>query len=76
MLHCEQGAMELVEKAILKYKEYFKQPFLFYEYSHITENDEYDVSLAGAKKFVSFIDKRIESNAPVDIPDGYFERKY
>ncbi|MGX6979146.1 hypothetical protein ACWN8V_07785 [Vagococcus elongatus] len=68
--------MELVEKAILKYKEYFKQPFPFYEYTHITENNEYDVSVEGAKRLTRFIHDLIEKNTPVEIPDGYFERKY
>lgn len=72
----QDGASEIVESAIDRYEGYFDESFPLYEYIDMTKDKEFDFSLKGAKKLSEFIDKRIEDNKPVPIPEGYEERLY
>ena len=76
MLSAEEGASEIVNEAIDKYENHFEQIFPFYEYIHITKDEDYDISIHGAKKLFEFIDGCILKDTPVPIPDGYEERMY
>lgn len=76
MFSSEEGAYSIIEDAISKYEEHFDLDFPIYEYIHITKNDHYDFSVAGAKKLGKFIDQRIEKNDPVNVPEDYYERRY
>ena len=72
----DMAAATIVNELEEKYEEHFGKIFPLYEYLHITRDDPYDVSFAGAKRFEEFINGRIAENTPVPIPEGYEERLY
>lgn len=76
MFFSEDGAYDIIRRATEKYKLHFDESFPLYEYIDMTKDKEFDFSLKGAKKLSEFIDKRIEDNKPVPIPEGYEERVY
>lgn len=73
MLFIEDGAKEIFSEAIDSYSERFGEEFPYFEYTHITSSDSYDVSIEGAKQLKKFIDGL---KKPVKIPEGYAERVY
>ena len=76
MFNWEKDAETIIDIAMDKYEEHFKESFPLYEYLELTQNDEYDFSLRGSKRLSDFIDDRIRDNKPVAIPEGYEERLY
>ncbi|WP_312540921.1 hypothetical protein [Enterococcus sp.] len=76
MFTSEDGAYPLISAAVDKYEAHFDSIFPLYEYINITSENGYDFSVKGATKFEIFIAERIESNEPVEIPEGYEERLY
>lgn len=76
MLFVEDGAALIMDAAIQRYEDNFKVDFPLYEHLDITRSNGYDVSIAGAKRLSTFIDGRIEADAPVEIPEGYADRLY
>ena len=73
MLYVEDGAEDIFSKALDSYFIRFGEKFPYYEYLHITQSGEYDVSVAGSKQLKKFIDGL---KKPVKIPEGYAERVY
>lgn len=76
MFSAEGGAMEIIEKATDEYQKHFDNEFPLYEYIHVTSDEIYDFSIAGAKQLAAFINGRIDINKPVKVPDDYYERVY
>ena len=76
MFTFESGAGELIDAVVEKYENHFGRTFPLYEFIRTTSSDDYDFSIAGAKRLEKFIDGRIKDNKPVKIPDGYEEWKY
>lgn len=76
MFSVEDGSEKIVNDATEKYEKHFGKTFPLYEYIHMTKDKTYDFSLEGSKKLSNFINKRIEDNKPVPIPEGYEERVY
>lgn len=76
MFTFEDGAGEMIDKVVEKYEIHFELTFPLYEFIRTTSSDDYDFSIAGAKRLEKLIDGRIKENKPVKIPDGYEERKY
>ncbi|MDB1690576.1 hypothetical protein PMV44_01785 [Enterococcus casseliflavus] len=76
MFTSEDGAYPMISRAVDKYEAHFDSVFPLYEYISITAGNGYDFSIKGAIKFEAFIDDRIKSNEPVEIPEGYEERLY
>ena len=76
MFTFEDGAGEMIDKAVERYEIHFELTFPLYEFIRTTSSDDYDFSIAGAKRLGKFIDGRIKDNKPVKIPDGYEDRKY
>jgi len=76
MLFVEDGAAQIMDAAIQKYEDKFETIFPLYEHLNLTRGGKYDVSISGAKSLVTFIEKCIKNNDPVEIPDGYEERLY
>ncbi|KRN82890.1 hypothetical protein IV87_GL001844 [Pediococcus ethanolidurans] len=72
----EDGAALIMNAAIQRYEDKFEVDFPLYEHLDLTSGDGYDVSAAGAKRLSTFIDGRIEADAPVEIPEGYEDRLY
>lgn len=73
MLFIEDGAKDIFSKALESYSERFGEEFPYFEYIHITQSGEYDVSVEGAKRLRQFIDGL---KNPVETPKGYEERVY
>ena len=73
LLYVEDGAEDIFSTALDSYFIRFGEKFPYYEYLHITQSDEYDVSIEGAKQLKKFIDGL---KKPVEIPEGYAERVY
>lgn len=73
MLFIEDGAKDVFSKALESYSERFGEGFPYFEYIHITQSDEYDVSIEGAKRLKQFIDGL---KKPVKTPKEYEERVY
>lgn len=76
MFTSEEGAWDVIEKAVNKYEKQFLEEFPVYEYTNITTGKGFDFSIKGAVKLSEFIDERIKNNKPVDIPEGYNKRIY
>ena len=76
MLYVEDGAAQIMNAAIQKYEDKFKDDFPLYEHLDITSGDGYDVSISGANSLAEFIETRIKNNNPVEIPEGYEDRVY
>ena len=76
MFTFEDGAGEMIDKVVEKYEIHFELTFPLYEFIRTTSSDDYDFSIAGAKRLEKFIDGRIKDNKPVKVPDGYEDRKY
>lgn len=76
MFSFEDGAADIIENIINKYESHFEREFPLFECLGITRNGEYDFSVSGAKKLALFVDKRIDNNEPVKMPDDYETRKY
>ena len=72
----EVGAMSIIDAIVEKYEIHFELTFPLYEFIRTTSSDDYDFSIAGAKRLEKFIEGRIKDNKPVKIPDGYEDRKY
>lgn len=73
LLYVEDGAEDIFSNALDSYFIRFGEKFPYYEYLHITQSGEYDVSIEGAKQLKKFIDG-LKKN--VEIPEGYAERVY
>jgi hypothetical protein len=76
MFSAEDGAWEIINKAINKYETHFENIFPVYEYVKMTSGNGYDFSVSGAKRLSDFIDNQIEQGKPVAIPDDYENRLY
>lgn len=76
MFRAEDGAWEIIEKGVGKYKNHFDSIFPVYEYTNMTSGNGYDFSVDGAERLSNFIDDRIKQNNPVAVPDGYEDRLY
>jgi len=76
MLHFEIGASEVLNPVLDAYTEQFGDDFPLYEYLNVTRNDEYDISVTGAKRLVDLIKQSISQNRPVPKPDDYDDRVY
>ena len=76
MFTFEDGAGDAVDAAVEKYENHFGIIFPLYEFIRTTSSDDYDFSVAGAKRLEKFINGRIKDNKPVKIPEGYEYRKY
>lgn len=76
MFTAEDGAWGIIEKAMNKYEKGFGVEFPVYEYTDMTASNGFDFSVKGARKLSDFIDERIKSNKPVEVPKGYDERVY
>jgi hypothetical protein len=76
MFHAENGAWEIINKAVSKYETHFDAIFPIYEYTEMTSGSGYDFSLSGAKRLSDFIDDRIKQDKPVAVPEGYEDRLY
>ncbi|MCV3315844.1 hypothetical protein NVV78_07805 [Pediococcus ethanolidurans] len=76
LFSAEDGASKILNEALDRYEQHFKEGFPIYEYINITSNDDYDISISGVKKLADFISKRIEINLPVEVPKDYWERMY
>lgn len=76
MFRVEDGVGYMVDDAQDKYERHFNKIFPLYEYVDMMIDGDYDISVAGAKRLSTFIDGRIEADAPVEIPEGYEDRLY
>lgn len=76
MFSFEYGAEDIIDRAVNKYKNHFDQGFPLYEFIHINREDDYDFSVAGARRLEKYIRKRIQQNKRVPIPEGYYDRVY
>lgn len=76
MFTFEDGSGVMIDNAVEKYESHFGLTFPLYEFIRTTSNDDYDFSVAGAKRLEKFIEGRIKDNNPVKIPEGYEDRKY
>ncbi|EPH98177.1 coenzyme F420 hydrogenase domain protein [Enterococcus faecalis 13-SD-W-01] len=76
MFTSEEGAYPIINEAVDKYENHFSKEFPLYEYLHITKDEKYDFSLAGANKLAQFIEDCINDKKPVLIPEGYDDRLY
>lgn len=76
LFSAEDGASEILNEALDRYEQHFKEGFPTYEYINITSNNDYDISISGVKKLADYINKRIEINLPVEVPKDYWERMY
>lgn len=72
----EDGADEISSAAIDRYEEHFKKQFPFYNYLDMTSDENYMLSVSGAKRLSKFIDERIKKNKPVYLPPDYAQRLY
>ena len=76
MLTFEDGAQDIINDSLDKYKETFEEQFPFYLYLDVTKGGKWDVSVVGCKRLKKIIDKAIADNKPVYKPDDYDERNY
>ncbi|WP_332238890.1 hypothetical protein [Sporolactobacillus sp. KGMB 08714] len=76
MFHSEDGAWEIIDKAVEKYENHFNNIFPIYEYVKMTSGNGYDFSVLGAKRLSDFIDNQIKQDKPVAVPDDYEDRLY
>lgn len=76
MFSMEEGALEIINSAMDDYEKKFDAEFPLYEYIEMTKGNGFDFSIEGSGRLKEFINERIEANAPVDIPEGYFDRLY
>lgn len=78
MFNAEDKAGELVDKSIERYEKHFNLDFPLYTDKFLTmlANDEFDISIEGAKILESFINNRIKENKPLSIPDDYYDIVY
>jgi hypothetical protein len=76
-LHIELAAREIIDHAQIRYERHFDQAFPFYEFIQMYKTGDGEINLEGAKKFETFIDRRILENVPVEIDEEeYFNRIY
>lgn len=61
ILTAEEGAWEIISKAIDNYKSHFCKIFPIYEYISLICSVGYDFSVFGAKKLEAVIEKCIEA---------------
>jgi len=76
MFTFEDGAGVIISQATSKYESLFGERFPLYEYIGVTQDDDYDFSLQGAKRLSNVINDAITRNEPVPTPSGYADRVY
>ena len=76
MFSMEDGALDIINQSLNEYEKKFDAEFPLYEYIDITKGNGFDFSVEGTERLKGFINERIETNKPVDVPEGYFDRLY
>lgn len=70
MFSFESGVDEVMYEAVERYKKHFEKDFPLHEYTDVTSSEEYDFSIAGAKRLTTVIDEMIANNKPAPEHDG------